>query len=348
MSRQNGSQAWMQNLGLQDGFTPGAGMRGPGFGGGAAPATTALPSSLANLISQQGQGLMGGAPSGGGAGTMGGINMAALQTPQTGTVASNPNFPVLDFRMQPTYADGGQVGPQGMPMMGGQPMQGGMPPMQGGMQGGMPGGQPQVPTNRGAPTMSFDQLEGAIQDMYMNNPQAIQQMRQVIMEAIQSGQMTPEQLNTAVQLATAAAQNPQLYPRLRQLAIQRGLATEEDLPQEYDQGIVFALLMAGAAVQEELKSGGGAGAPPQMLANGGRVQTFNDTYRPGYAMGGDIPEELSPTGDRTGRADDIPIRVSVGEYIIPKHIVDKKGTEFFDMLLDKYKLEDTKSSKAKA
>jgi len=182
----------------------------------------------------------------------------------------------------------------------------------------------------------------------MNNPQAIQQMRQVIMEAIQSGQMTPEQLNTAVQLATAAAQNPQLYPRLRQLAIQRGLATEEDLPQEYDQGIVFALLMAGAAVQEELKSGGGAGAPPQMLANGGRVQTFNDTYRPGFAMGGDIPEELSPTGDRTGRADDIPIRVSGGEYIIPKHIVDKKGTEFFDMLLDKYKLEDTKSSKAKA
>lgn len=346
MSRQNGSQAWMQNLGLQDGFTPGAGMRGPGFGGGAAPATTALPSSLANLINQQGQGLMGDA--GGGGASMGGINMQALQTPQTGTVASNPNFPVLDFRMQPTYADGGQVGPQGMPMMGGEPMQGGMPPMQGGMQGGMPGGQPQVPTNRGAPTMSFDQLEGAIQDMYMNNPQAIQQMRQVIMEAIQSGQMTPEQLNTAVQLATAAAQNPQLYPRLRQLAIQRGLATEEDLPQEYDQGIVFAMLMAGAAVQQELQGGGGGGAPPQMLANGGRVQTFNDTYRPGYAMGGDIPEELSPTGDRTGRADDIPIRVSGGEYIIPKHIVDKKGTEFFDMLLDKYKLEDTKSSKAKA
>jgi hypothetical protein len=310
----------MQNLGLQNGFSPAAGMRSPGFGSGMAPATTALPASLANLINQQGQGLMGG---GGGGAPTEGINMQALQTAPTGTVASNPNYPVLDFRMQPTYADGGQVGPMGQPMMGGAPMMG----------GGEPAG--------------YEDMEDEIQRVLQNNPQAITQMRQVIMQAIQSGELTMEQLNTAVQLATAAAQNPALYPRLRQLAIQRGLATEQDLPPQYDQGIVFALLMAGAAVQQELQ-GAQASGPMQQLANGGRVQTFNDTFRPGFNMGGDIPEEWSPTNDRTGRADDIQIRVSGGEYVIPKHVVEAKGTDFFDMLLDKYKKGDKDEGKSKS
>lgn len=318
MSKGNGGQAWMQNLGLQDGFNPAAGMRSPGFGSPMAPATTALPASLASLINQQGQGLMGG---GGGAPT-GGINMQALQTAPTGTVASNPNYPVLDFRMQPTYADGGQVGPMGQPMMGGAPM----------------------PQSQSLP---MQEMEDEIQNVMQNNPQAIAQMRQVIMQAIQSGELTMEQLNTAVQLATAAAQNPALYPRLRQLAIQRGLATEQDLPAEYDQGIVFALLMAGAAVQQELQ-GAQASGPMQQLANGGRVQTFNDTFRPGFNMGGDVPEEWSPTKDKTGRADDIQIRVSGGEYVIPKHVVEAKGTDFFDMLLDKYQKGGKDEGKSKS
>lgn len=317
MSQGNGGAAWMQNLGLQNGFAPEAGMRSPGFGvAPSAPATTALPASLANLITQQGQGLMG-AP-GGDAG--GGINMAALQTPQTGTVASNPNYPVLDFRMQPTYADGGQVGPMGQPMMGGQPM----------------GGAP----------MAAGDMESEIGRVIQQNPQVVQQIQQVIMEALQSGEMTMEQLNTAVQLAMAAAQNPALYPRLRQLAIQRGLASEQELPQEYDQGIVFAILLAGTAAQQMMGGQQMQQPAPQMLANGGRVETFGDTFRPGFNLGGDIPEEWSPTGDRTGRADDIPIRVSGGEYVIPKHVVEAKGTEFFDRLLEQYKKDGKDKAKA--
>jgi hypothetical protein len=199
----------------------------------------------------------------------------------------------------------------------------------------------------GGEPAGYEDMEDEIQRVLQNNPQAITQMRQVIMQAIQSGELTMEQLNTAVQLATAAAQNPALYPRLRQLAIQRGLATEQDLPPQYDQGIVFALLMAGAAVQQELQ-GAQASGPMQQLANGGRVQTFNDTFRPGFNMGGDIPEEWSPTNDRTGRADDIQIRVSGGEYVIPKHVVEAKGTDFFDMLLDKYKKGDKDEGKSKS
>jgi len=287
----------MRNYDAMPQFSPGSGMRSPGFASGATPTTsTALPAALANLL-PQGGGQQGGS----------GINMQALQMPPTGTVASNPNYPVLDFRMQPTYADGGPVPPDmGMMQPGQMPMnpQGGMMP-----QGGMP--------------MGAQDMQGEIQRIAQSNPQVIQHIQQAIMQAIQSGQLTMEQLNTAIQLATAAAQNPELYPRLRQLAIQRGLATEQDLPQQYDQGIVFALILAGAAVQQQMGSQAPQKGPTQTLASGGRVH--------GY-----MPQTASPTGDNTGRADDISIRVSGGEYVIPKHVVEAKGTEFFDKMLESY------------
>lgn len=313
MSRGNGGRAGYQQMfgGQPASFADYAGMRSPGFSAPrAATASTALPASLANLINQQGQAAAPGVGTGGG--SFGGINLQALQMQPTGTVASNPNYPVLDFRMQPTYADGGQVGPDGTPMMG--------------MQGGMGGGE-QIPA---------EQLEAMIEQTLQQNPQIVQQMQQVITQALQSGELTMEQLNMAVQLARAAAQNPQLYPRLRQLAIQRGLAGPDELPEQYDQGIVAAILIAGAAAQS---MGGGMPMqqpPQQMLANGGRVDTFNDYFRPGFQGGGDIPEEWSPTKDKTGRADDISIRVSGGEYVIPKRVVEAKGTEFFDKLLKQY------------
>lgn len=310
MAQGNGGRAAYQQI-----FSNYSGMRSPGFSTpAAAAASTALPASLSNLINQQGQGAAlgtGGAP---GAGGFGGINLQALQMQPTGTVASNPNYPVLDFRMQPTYADGGQVGPDGMPVM---DMQGGMP---------MGGGQ-QIPA---------EQLESMIQQTLQQNPQIVQRMQQVIMQALQSGELTMEQLNMAVQLARAAAQNPQLYPRLRELAIQRGLVGPDELPEQYDQGIVAAIMIAGVAAQQ---MGGGMPMqqpPQQALAAGGRVETFNDYFRPGFQMGGDVPEEWSPTKDKTGRADDISIRVSGGEYVIPKHVVEAKGTEFFDKLLSQY------------
>jgi hypothetical protein len=305
-----------RNAGQQ--FTGGdAGMRAPGFGFAAPTATTTngLPAALANLVNQSGNA----APmQGGGGGGGGAINMQALQMQPTGTVASNPNYPVLDFRMQPTYADGGMVGDDGMPMQGGMPMQAGMQP-QGGQQ------------------VDMQSMQGEIQRVMQQNPQMVQQIQQEIMGALQSGQITMEQLNTALQLAQAAIQNPELYPRLRALAIQRGLADEDELPQQYDQGIVFAIMLAGAAAQQAAGGGGAtANMPSQQLANGGQVQTFNEYFRPGFSMGGDIPMSMSPTGDKTGRADDVPIRVSGGEFVIPKHVVEAKGTEFFDKLLEQY------------
>lgn len=231
------------------------------------------------------------------------VNMGAVAAPLAPSIGFTQ--PTLDIRSNQQglgFADGGPV-----------PTAPGMAP------------PPPAPSAAPAPAaqtiMPIEQMQAEIQRVMKQNPQAVEQIRQAIMQALQSGQLSMQDLNMAVQMAVAAAQNPALYPKLRQLAIQRGLATEQDLPPNYDQGIVFALLAAGASIQQG--GMGGAGAAPQQPAAM-------------MAAGGHVPMSASPTGDNTGKADDIPIRVSGGEFIIPKRVVDAKGTDFFNQMLQKY------------
>ncbi len=174
----------------------------------AAPATTSLdlPAGLQSLI--------GGAP------PM--VNEAALQTIPTGTVASNPQFPALDFRMQPTYAQGGMVGMNGQPDMTGAA---GMKPGAGGSR------------------MSQAMMDQQINDMMRKNPQMVQQIQNAIMAGLQSGELTQQELNMGVQLATVAVQNPEMYPYVRNFAIQQGLADEQSLSPQYDEGLLFVILL---------------------------------------------------------------------------------------------------------
>lgn len=215
----------------------------------------------------------------------------------------------------PAFADGGMVpqAPAAAP-----PPQPGLTPQQPGL--ASPGGA--APTQR----MSLQQLQQEAQKFAQANPQAVQMLHQALMEGVQDGDVTPQQITMIVQMAVAAAQNPELYPRLRQMAIQQGLADEDDLPMEYDQGIIFSLIVAGTAMQS---GGQPAAGPVATPAPQGAAAMMKD--------GGHIPMTRSPTGDNTGRADDIPIRVSGGEYVIPKHVVERKGTEFFDKLIGKDK-----------
>ena len=229
------------------------------------------------------------------------------------------NVPVLDLRSSQAgqllpYADGGMVPQAGM-----------MPPGQGVPMGsGMPAG----PTRQ----LSIQEMQAEAQRLMQSNPQVFQQVTAVLQQALSSGELTMQELNTAIQMAVAAAQNPELYPRLRQLAIQQGLATDADLPVEYDQGIVFALIIAGTAIQKQ----GGQGAtatpaqPVAQMRNGGQVMAHMGKVKGGY-----MPPEAAPSGGRTGREDDLVIAVSGGEYVIPAHVVEKKGTEFFDKLIGK-------------
>lgn len=215
----------------------------------------------------------------------------------------------------PAYADGGMVPPAPVAA---PPSQPGLAPQQPGL--ASPGGA--APNQR----MTLQQLQQEAQKFAQANPQAVQLIQQSLMEGVQDGDITPQQITMMVQMAVAAAQNPELYPRLRQMAIQQGLADEDDLPMQYDQGVVFTLIVAGTAMQQ---TNGAMPAAPQVPG----------TQAPAAMMkeGGHIPMTRSPTGDNTGRADDIPIRVSGGEYVIPKHIVERKGTEFFDKLIGKDK-----------
>ena len=242
------------------------------------------------------------------------VNEQALTPITTGTTAMNQQFPALDFRMQPSYADGGMIGP------GGQPVR--------------PAGI--NPQQQAGGNMSPEMLEMQLQDFMRKNPQAIQQIQNAIMAGFQSGELTPEELNQAGQLAQVAAQNPDMYPYVRNFAIQQGIATEQDLPPQYDQGLVFVLILAVRAAQQmtgAMGMGGSMGTVPQVqpqgmpaMRNGGSVGPGGDTM----GMGGKV------YGQGTGRSDSVPIRASAGEFVIPEHVVRAKGTEFFDKLLSQY------------
>lgn len=194
----------------------------------------------------------------------------------------------------PSYANGGMVGAGGAPVPMGQPPGAGLAPQ------GQAGGQ-----------VDPKMLEMQINQFANQRPQEMAQIKQAIEQALQSGELTPEELNMAVQLATVASQNPQMYPSVRQFAIQQGIATEQDLPQQYDQGLVFVLLLAARAVQQ-----GMGGAPA-------------GTTIPSMATGGKVPKSGNPGGG-------VIIEAHEGEYVIPKNVVDMKGKEFFDNLVAKY------------
>jgi len=71
------------------------------------------------------------------------------------------------------------------------------------------------------------------------------------------------------------------------------------------------------------------GTPPQVGIPGPWV----------YANGGPGPGFIDPSNgpsDGTGIDDQVPARVSVGEYIVPADVVHAKGKEFFDKLLQRY------------
>jgi len=145
-------------------------------------------------------------------------------------------------------------------------------------------------------------LEAQINQFAAQNPQAVEAIRVAIQQVMQTGELTPQELNMVIQLATVAAQNPEMYPNVRKFAIQNGIATEQDLPLQYDQGLVFVLLLAARAV----KSGGGTQPVPSL------------------AEGGEVPQ--------TG-----PVKAHEGEYVVPANVVKMKGKEFFDNLVEKYK-----------
>jgi len=202
----------------------------------------------------------------------------------------------------PSYEVGGMIGPGGMPdMMGAQP-------------------QPQQ-----AAPMAPQMLEMQVNQFASQHPEQVAQIRAAVMQALQSGELTQQELNMIVQLATVAAQNPEMYPNVRRFAIQQGIAAEQDLPQQYDQGLVFVLLLAARAVQADL---GG-----QNMMQGGSPALAGGQAIPSMSEGGMTPRSKKPDGS-------VLINAHEGEYVIPANVVKMKGREFFDNLVEKYRESD--------
>ena len=241
------------------------------------------------------------------------INDASLANINTGIGRSNINTPALNFRMQPgswgytpaggKFEEGGMVGPGGVPMQEGQPVAGSMPMPQ-------PGGE--------TPTLSPEEMEGAIAQTVQRNPQAIQQLASEMQAAIASGELNADQVNMGLQLCQSALQDPSLYPQLRQYAVQQGLAEEDELPMEYDQGLIFVLILGCRLA---------LGQPvPGLQA----PVAAGPTELPSMASGGALPERSPNPGGG------IPIMAHEGEYVIPQEVVKAKGTDFFDQMVQKY------------
>lgn len=206
----------------------------------------------------------------------------------------------------------------------------------GGAVGGEPGLAPQ-----GGQMMDVQMADMHINDMYQRNPQMSQAIQQVVQQGIASGEITPQELNMAIQLARAVLQNPALWPKLRQFAIQQGLAGPNDLPQQYDQSIPLLILSAAKGLEGSPVMQGAQQGQIGMMGQQGGPQAGMQPQQGAqqFADGGMI------VGPGTGRSDSVdttnqstgaPVKVSNGEYIIPAHVVEAKGKDFFDSLLRKY------------
>jgi hypothetical protein len=264
-----------------------AGTVGGGVAGvmGAVPVSTSLdlPPSIASLIEMPAAGIVEG----------------SIQPIPTGTTPENPQYPALDFRMQPTYQEGGMVGPAGMPMR--------------------PAG-----IQEQSPMINPQMLDMQINEMLSQNPEIVARLRAGIEAGIQAGELDANELNTIIQLAKTVMQNPEMYPQLRQMAIQRGIATEADLPAEFDQGLLIAVLAAAKSMEADVQFEGQAAPQPQPqqppmqeMEYGGMV------YGPSHDDGG-VRVKMKGGGE---------IEVEGGEYVIPKDVVKRKGTDFFDKML---------------
>ncbi len=214
----------------------------------------------------------------------------------------------------PSYQAGGMIGPGGMPDMGGAGV----------------GVSEQTVSQGGA--MSPQMLEMQVNQFASQHPQQVAQIRAAIMEVMQTGELTQQELNMIVQLATVAAQNPEMYPYIRKFAIQNGIATEQDLPPQYDQGLVFVLLLAARAIQADVGGQNMMQGGTPAMAGGPEVTTSQVASgpMPSMAKGGEVPQSKKSDGS-------VLINAHEGEYVIPANVVKMKGKEFFDSLVEKYK-----------
>jgi hypothetical protein len=109
--------------------------------------------------------------------------IGALQqgVPQPGAAS-----PTMDYRINPSYAAGGMVSAAGPQPQAGLAPQG---------------------AQQGAP-IPMQQMQAEMQRMAQQHPEEIMKIKQIIETGMQAGEVTPQELNMAVQLATRRRTEP--------------------------------------------------------------------------------------------------------------------------------------------
>lgn len=199
-----------------------------------------------------------------------------------------------------SFAEGGMMAPSGAPIRPGDGM--------------MPSGGPALGAASPAP-MNSAQIDQEAQRFVQQHPQEVQKIQEVIAVAMQMGELTSEELNMAVQLAKTALARPESYPQIRQFAIQNGLGTEQDIPQQMDQGLLYVLIVAGKSMQNSAPPSGNA------MQGQGPSPTQNSVV-PEYSDGG-------MTGDKPHIA-----KLHAREYVIPEDALIYHGKKHFDKLVE--------------
>jgi hypothetical protein len=228
-----------------------------------------------------------------------------------------------------SYAEGGMVGPGGIPQrpMGASPMA-----MNVAQQGGAPvvGLAPQG--GQGRP-LNFAAVDQQAQQFMQQNPQQVAQIKAQVEQAMAAGEIDAQSLNMFVQVATTALQNPEMWPQLRQVLIQQGMLDAEEVSEEFDQGFLIVLYIIGKTM-----GGGGAQTTPAapMQGQGQVPMSAGQAPQMSMAEGGALPPKSeNPDGS-------IPINAHEGEYVIPADVTRRLGTDHFDKLIAKARGADGK------
>lgn len=206
----------------------------------------------------------------------------------------------------PSFKEGGMISPGGVPIRPGAPMPTNEPAL------GAPNGQP-IPS---------EEIDRNAQQFVQQNPQEVQKIQQVISYAMQTGELTIDELNMAVQLAKTALSTPAAYPQIRQFAIKNGLGTEADIPQQMDQGLLYILIVAG----KTMAAGG-----TRQNASGVGDAMMGETPAANMQQAGIVPkyENGGMTGDKAHLA-----QLDPHEYVIPKEALMYHGKKTFDKLVE--------------
>jgi hypothetical protein len=160
---------------------------------------------------------------------------------------------------------------------------------------------------------SAESYDAAQEALGMVNPQEQAALKEAIRQNIGDVQLTPQQVDTLIQVFEYVSQNPGDYRNLLQKMIEEGALEQGDMPEEYDPEFIGAMLavllemqqMQGAGAQEPMDmSPIVEGLQPMGMASGGLADVGQ--YLASKGRGGDsilahiTPEEAAMLKRRGG------------------------------------------------